>query len=255
MNLVRCKYPDGSVKRFPSMTVSDYRDLLMIRADMEHRKEDEQRAIIEEVMERHLPDVPKNYRPYVFCSIYLSSLGNTYIPLVVECPICKREIKINVNFEPKGISDIEVTTKYGIKLKIKYPEDDSNIVEHIQNNITHVEDSNKIYTWEELSNEEKIAVIGAIDIDVMNDILNKSNPVFKHISLKCCGNPIDIEIKDMLTLFKLFIHKDEINNFYMINHRMSTMNYDIKSIMSMIPMERTIYLALIERDLKEARNK
>ena len=255
MNLVRCKYPDGTVKRFPLMDVSDYRDLLMIRADMDPRSEEEQKAIIEEVMERYLPDVPKNYRPYVFCSIYLSSLGNTYVPLVVECPTCKKEIKINVNFEPKDISDIEVSTKYGIKLKIKYPEDDSNIVEHIQKNIISVQDSVKTYDWKELSNEEKIAVIGAIDIDVMNEILNKSNPVFKKISIKCCGNPIDIEIRDMLTMFKLFIHKDEINNFYMVNHRMATMNYDIKSIMSMTPMERTVYLALIERDLKEAKNK
>lgn len=255
MNLVRCKYPDGRVERFPMMTVEDYRDLLMIRTDMEPRPQEEQESIMMEVLENYTPGVPKNYKPYVFCSIYLSSLGNTYVPLVVECPICKKEIKLNVNFEQKGLSDIEVKTKFGIKLIIKFPEDDSNIVEHIQNNIIKVIDSVKEYDWSELTDVEKIAVIGAIDMDVMTEIIEKSNPIFKSITLKCCGEVMDIKITDMLSMFKLFIHRDEIQNFYRINHRMTTMNYDMKSIMSMIPMERTLALALIEHDLKEAANK
>lgn len=255
MNLVRCKLPEG-VKRFPMINVSEYRDMLMVRTDMENRSDEEQKKIMDEMIEEMFPDLPENYRDYVFATVYLSSIGNTYIPIVVKCDKCGKEIKLNVNFEFGDLNHIDLQTKYGIRLKIKFPETKCDMVDHITNNILEVTDSVKTYKWEELSEIEQISVVSTIDFDSMKEFINKSNPLYKKITLKCCSNEnIVIELNDIVSMFKLFIHPDEISNFYKINHRLSQNNYDYNNIMSMKPMERTLALSLVEHDLKEANNK
>ena len=257
-NIIRCKFPDG-VRRFPMFTISDYRDLLMLRADIELHSKEEQEELMEEILETYFPDVESNYREYVFCAVFLSSIGNTVIPMIVNCPICKKPITIRGNFDHPGLSNIRVKTKYGISLLIRFPSDKNvDIIDYIEENILEVSDDENTYKWENLNPKEKDAIFSIIDKDIIQEIIKKSRPINFNIHTYCCNEKIDIEFNDILSIFKILVHPQELINFYTVNHRMISYNYDLNSIMSMLPIERNISLALIEDDLKKqamARNK
>ncbi|MGQ3469434.1 T4 family baseplate hub assembly chaperone, partial [Xanthomonas campestris] len=71
-NIVRCELPDG-VQRFKPFTVEDYRDLLLVRYDMNTKSEEEQKQLIAELMDDYFHDHPAEYRPYIFLKVFLSS--------------------------------------------------------------------------------------------------------------------------------------------------------------------------------------
>ena len=79
-NIVRCELPDG-VQRFKPFTVEDYRDLLLVRNDMNTKSEEDQKQLIAELMDDYFHDHPVEYRPYIFLKVFLSSIGKTKIPV------------------------------------------------------------------------------------------------------------------------------------------------------------------------------
>ena len=56
-NIVRCELPDG-VQRFKPFTVEDYRDLLLVRNDMNTKSEEDQKQLIAELMDDYFHDHP-----------------------------------------------------------------------------------------------------------------------------------------------------------------------------------------------------
>lgn len=246
--IIRCRLPDKNV-RFSAFTVTDYRDLILLRNDIELYSYEEQLDMMEEIMESYFPDVPENYREYVFIHTLLSSLGKSKIPLVLTCPECGKEINFMANFDSKGIQHIEVETKYGAAIKIRFPENKGNIIEHIQDNILEIKTEQGVFTWQEISEEERLMVIDCIDRDVLEEIIKKSKPLDFSINIGCC-NKINLKYQDALSIFKLCIHPEEIFHFYQVNHRLVNHKYDLNSIMKMIPIERSWALALVEKDLK-----
>lgn len=66
-NIVRCEMPDG-VHRFKPFTVADYRDLLLVRNDMNNKPVEEQKQLLDELLE--------DYRKLVMrkCIMFLEKL-------------------------------------------------------------------------------------------------------------------------------------------------------------------------------------
>lgn len=248
-NIVRCILPDG-VKRFKPFTVSDYRDFLLVRNDMNTKTPEEQINVINELMEDYFPDVPERLRPYVFLQVFTSSIGKTKIPIAYECSECKASKKTLLNLQQAGLNHPEVSVA-GIKIKFKFPRKNTeSVVSLIKDNIYQVSDSSTTYLWDDLSDEDKVSVVDALDAESIDKVIQMMKPLSFTLKLGCC-KPTTIVYESIVDLFKLLIHPDEIFTFYQINHVMAKNHYDLSSIMNMIPIERSIALSLIEKDLKK----
>lgn len=250
-NIVRCELPDG-VHRFKPFTVEDYRDFLLVRNDMNTKSIEDQKLLINELMADYFPDEPAEYHPYIFIKVFLSSIGKTKIPVQMPCSECgkKKQYLFNLNQPPLTYPVVEVA---GLKLTFARPKemkDDLTLM--ILENIRTVEDSNGTYSWSELSEENQMTVIDAIDIKAFESIIDQMKPFNFILKTKCCKEEKIIKYDNILDIFKLLLHPDEIFTFYQINHRIiSQGKYDLTSIMKMIPVERSITLSLIEKDLKK----
>lgn len=253
--LVRCELPDG-VKRFEPFTVGDYRDFLLIRNDLDNHDIDTRIKIVDEILEEYFPNVPVAWRPYVFVKVFVSSIGKTIIPLTYECSECKKPINLILNLEQKPLINPVIETN-GIKIYFKLMEYTANSPEElIFNSIDSVEQSGNHYNWSDLSQLEKNYVLSTIEYDLFEEIIEKLNPIFFRLNVKCtCNNsekpPREIIYQSILPLFETLIHPDEIYTFYQIIHQMNKSNYSISEVMDMMPIERSIILSLIEKDKKK----
>lgn len=248
-NIVRCVLPDG-VHRYKPFTVEDYRDFLLIRNDMTSKAPDEQKKILDETIEEYFPDIPASWRPYAFLQVFTSSIGKTKIPISYECDKCKNKKRVLFNIQQKDLINpvIEVA---GIKIQFRFPENDSgDLISLVNDNIYSVTDSDSTYLWSDLSDSDKLAVIDAIDAESFEKIIKSMKPIYFELKLGCCSLRT-ITYTDILDLFKLLIHPDEVFTFYQINHVLVKNNYDLSSVMKMIPVERSIALSLIEKDVKK----
>ncbi|QPB08833.1 baseplate protein [Klebsiella phage Metamorpho] len=249
-NIVRCELPDG-VHRFKPFTVADHRDFILVRNDMTTKSEEEQKLIIDELMEDYFYEYPKAFRPYIFLKVYLSSIGKTKIPVVMTCSKCKKDKRYLFNLKQAPLKNPEVEVS-GLKLKFSFPDE---IIEDtakmIVENIMSVEDSNGVYEWNTLDDNNKLLVIDAITIDVFESIISQMKTIDFELKTRCCDDTKIIKYDNIYDIFKLLIHPDEVYIFYQINHRLITQGkYDLGSVMSMLPVERGIALSLVEKDLK-----
>lgn len=248
-NIVRCVLPDG-VHRFKPFTVADYRDFLLVRNDMNSKTLEEQEISLSELIEDYFPDVKKAWRPYVFLKVFTSSIGKTKVPVAYECPECKATKKTLFNIKQPDLVNPVIETA-GIKISFTFPDSDSDdMVSLIKDNIYSVSDSDATYLWGDLDDEQKLSVIDAIDADSFEKIIRSMKPIFFELRLGCCKTRT-ITYTSILELFKLLIHPDEVFTFYQINHVLVKNNYDLTSVLNMIPVERNIALSLIEKDVKK----
>ena len=249
-NIVRCELPDG-VQRFKPFTVEDYRDLLLVRNDMNTKSEEDQKQLIAELMDDYFHDHPVEYRPYIFLKVFLSSIGKTKIPVRMKCPKCGKykQYLFNLNQPPLTNPKVEGA---GLTLKFKKPiEIIDDTGKMILDNIISVKDSSGEYQWNELSDSNKLTVIDAIDVETLEKILSQMKPFNFELKTSCCDTTTVLKYDNIVDIFKLLLHPDEIFTFYQINHRLvSQGKYDLNSIMKMLPIERGITLSLIEKDLK-----
>ena len=248
-NIVRCKLPDGT-HRFKPFTVADYRDFLLVRNDMTNKSKEEQEELLNELLGDYFDEYPKSWRPYIFISVFTSSIGKTKIPVVYECPECseKKRFMFNLSQEPLVAPVIEAA---GVKIKFKYPDElDADLVDLISNNIESVEDSTAVYKWEELDEETKVQVIDSIDYTAFEAVIKKLKPIYIEASFSCCTKHKFV-YDSLVDIFKILLNPDEVFSFYQVNHLLVKSHYDLNSVMSMIPIERSIALSLVEKDLKK----
>ena len=249
--IIRCILPD-KVERFEPFTVKDYRDLLLLRNDLDKNSIDAQEEMINEILNIYFPDQPVNYQYYIFCVVFLSSIGKTKLPLVAECPKCGSPVSFMANFEHKGLYHPNIQLGNGLSIKIKFPETPViDVPEYIVDNILSVKDSENEYSFNNLSEEERNLVIDGIGKNELAEIMYKILPLNYNISYYHCDKKYEFKVNDFLTFFKMIIHPDEIFPFYQINHRLIRFHYDLNSIMNMLPLERNVALSLIEKDLTE----
>lgn len=248
-NIIRCALPDGN-HRFKPFTVADYRDFLLVRNDMEHRTPEEQKEILSDIIDDYFSEFPKTWRPFIFLHVFAGSIGKTKMPVAFTCPECgkKKSTLFNIHQKELKCPEIEVA---GIKIKFNFPEveyDDP--AQMITENIASIFYNKKWIPWNELTEENQLQIIDAIDIDSLEKILEQMIPINLELKMHCCKKH-DLKYNNILDVFKLLLNPDEVFTFYQINHMLVKSQYDLNSIMNMIPVERGIALALIEKDTKK----
>lgn len=247
-NIIRCKMPDG-VYRFKPFTVADYRDFLLVRNDMTNKSEEEQIKLLDEMLEDYFADYPKSWRPYMFVQVFTGSIGKTKIPVAFECSKCgkTKQTLFNLHQEELLSPTIEVS---GLKIKFKFPDE---IIEDktkmVIDNIDTVEDENAVYKWANLSEEEQVAVIDSITLESFELLMKQMSPLNFTLKFGCCVKREQTYTR-LLEVFKLLLNPDEVFSFYQVNHLLVKNHYNLESIMQMIPIERSIALSLVEKDLK-----
>jgi hypothetical protein len=250
-NIIRCQLPDG-VHRFKPFTVADYRDLILVRNDINTKSPEEQKLILDEMLEDYFGDYPKSWRPYIFIEVYTSSLGKSKIPIRFKCHKCESEKQTLFNLKQKKLENPVIKTA-GLELTFRFPDKEyTDQSEMILDTIWTVKDSEKTYNWIDLSEDEKLAVIDAIDLTALEDIVKKMSPIHFELRYGCCERNT-ITYTDILSVFNLIVNPDEIFVFYQINHLLVKNHYDLDAIMNMIPIERGFALSLVEKDLKNER--
>lgn len=248
-NIVRCKLPNG-VHRFKPFTVADYRDFLLVRNDMNNKSREEQTELVDELLNDYFYEYPKSWRPYIFISVFTASIGKTKIPVSFECPECGQNKKflLNLSQEPLVAPVIEVS---GVKIRFNYPDEiDNDLVSLVTNNISSVEDENGIHKWEDLSDDDKLALVDSIDYSTFETIIKKLKPFYIELKFGCCSKHTQV-YDSLLDIFKILLNPDEVFSFYQVNHLLVKSKYDLNSVMAMLPIERSIALSLVEKDLKK----
>lgn len=249
-NIIRCKLPDG-VHRFKPFTVADYRDFLLIRNDMVNRDEQEQEILISELASDYFNEYPKSWQHYIFLQTFTGSVGKTKIPIVFECPICGKKTKRLFNLSQEPLVHPKIQLNDDTAAIFNFPEElDIDPGQLVLKCIDKVEYQGKTYDWIDLTKETQDAIISIIDFEKFEAIVKLLKPLHFEMKLKCCEEHL-IVYDDLCSIFKLLINPDEIFPFYEINHILIKNNYDISSIMDMLPAERSIALSLIERDNKK----
>jgi hypothetical protein len=248
-NIIRCVLPDG-VHRFKPFTVADYRDFLLIRNDLQHKSYEEQKKVLNEMLADYFGDYPETLRPYMFMKVFTGSIGKTKIPVMFTCPTCEKQKQVLFDLSQPDLVEPTITVA-GIDVAFKYPEkeyDDKAAM--IYDCIKAIKYNDKWYDWKELSEDNQIQVIEAIDFTTFEKVYTQLTPMRFELKMKCCEIRTNI-YEDILSVFKLLINPDEIFSFYQINHTLVKSSYDLGSIMNMIPIERSIALSLVEKDNKK----
>lgn len=261
MNIIRIRYMDD-VKRIQPFSVEELRDIILIRADLKNHDIKEQKRILNETLEELFPDVEEKYRGYFFIEKYIGSIGGSKLKIVVTCPTCKHETNMIIDLKQDAIENIRLE-KENIVLFFAYPNEiyyDENGTPSYDkiflDNIKGIEYENKKYDWDELDDETKSNVIDIIEFSDFEYIINKMKIVRIYRRFTCkCKRIIEIEMDDILDIFKMSIDERSITIFYDINSILVKNGFSIRDIMGMIPIERTIYLNQIEKEVKERAKK
>lgn len=248
-NLVRCDMPDKTY-RFQPFKISDYRDFLLIRNDMNHHDQNKQEEILNDILDDYFPGYPKTWQQYFFLKVYTSSIGKSVIPIVFQCPHCGKKIDHFFDISQKPLTNPVLTLSETTSLELEFPEtNEQNLSKQVLNNIKYVEHDGQRYDWDKLNDETKEDLFDLISVENLNDLLKSMKPIYLELKTKkCCDSSTHIVYDDLLSIFKLLVNPEEVFTFYEINHILAKNNYDITSIMNMYPIERTVALSIIEKE-------
>lgn len=251
MNIIRIVTPEKTY-RIRQFSNDDYLQLLFVRSEIEKNPE-EAEQILDELLEESFPDMPKIYRPYAFIIWFTASIGKTVLPIRFKCPKCGKEKKTFLNLELKKLNRPVLETS-GIKIYFDFTNNmTTNIKQLFDSCIYKIEDANSEYLWEDLDQENKNLVMSVISLDDFETIIKDIYPIYIPIKFSCCESH-EMTYRNILDLFKIILSEEEIITFYKINHIMVKQGYSLSDIEKMTPMNRTITLALIEKDIKDKKH-
>lgn len=249
MNIIRLKMPEP--KRFKAFTVSEYRDLLVIRNEIQSNAADE-KQIFEEMLEELYPDYTMMEREYIFINVLLASIGKDKIEAVFNCPKCKRKsnMLLNLRQQPLGTPTLKVSN---ITIKFKYPDKRYDLAELFFKCVDTVNDGENTYEWSKLTKADKDAVVDLISYETFKELASQLLMIDTYQTVTCCTKH-EIKYNDALSLFKVILNPTEIFQFYRINHVLAKHDYSIGDLMNMMPFERSLVLTLVEKDVKNKQN-
>ena len=249
-NIIRCVLPDG-IKRVKPFTVADYRDFILTRLEIEDAEPETQKNIMDELTLDYFPDLPESQRHYVFLKTLLGSIGKSKIPVITTCPICGKEKTVAFSLKQPDLIHPELKV-HDLTIRFNYPEKDSSeLATLLLNSIKEVQQGDYVYAWDELSQETKNDVISIIDMEKFESIIKRLKPIYFTLRSRCCDQVHEIVFSNLLSVFKLLISPDEIFTFYQINHLLTKHNYDLNSIMNMMPAERGYALSMVDKELSK----
>lgn len=251
MNIIRIVTPEKTY-RIRQFTNDDYLQLLFVRSEIEKNQE-EAEQILDELLEETFPYIPKIYRAYAFIIWFTSSIGKSVLPIRFKCPKCGKEKKTFLNLELKRLKRPVLETS-GIKIHFDFTDIMTTDIKKLFDScIYKIEDNNGSYIWEDLDQENKNLVMSVISLDDFEQIIKEIYPIYIPVKFSCCDTH-EMVYRNILDLFKIILSEEEIIAFYKINHIMVKQGYSLNDIEKMTPMNRTITLALIEKDLKDKKH-
>lgn len=247
MNIIRIKLPSGT-HRFKPITVSEYRDLLLIRNEM-RSKPLEKSEIFSDLLEEMFPDYTPFEREHIFLIVFSGSLGKSLVDATFTCPHCKsmHNLRLKLTQEPLKTPELQVNN---ITFKFRMPRKSGSPDELFYETVDRIYDGRNEYTWDELGDDERSQLVDMISYEEFVELSKSFNPILVNQKIRCCKD-YDINFTNMLDLFEVLVNPDEIFNFYKINRALVRHDYSLADIMNMLPVERSIVLSLVEKELKE----
>lgn len=225
--------------RFKPFTVKDYRDLLLVRAELE----DDDKAL-DDLLEYLFSDIDINYRPLAFMKRLIASIGKDKLKMRFKCSKCEKEKMFIFNIETKHVDYVEYTVpKTNIKLKVK-----PSLLNTEQDSFEFLDNIYEVSTdlsikWTDLSKSDKDQIYNALDLHDINSIKEKSLIKYSY-NTKCCESK-SVNIYNFLDMYKILFTIDEIFDFYKTNRILNTKGYSNNDLMNMLYVERSIALSLI----------
>lgn len=211
-NIIRCSLPDG-MHRFKPFTVADYRDFLLVRNDMIHRSPEEQKDILEDLLDDYFHEYPKTWRPFIFLHVFSGSIGKTKMPVSFTCPKCEAKKNTAFNIYQKELKSPTLSVA-GIKIKFNFPEKEyQSKALMITDNINSICYQGHWIEWEKLSEENQIQIIDAIDMKSLDELISRMSPINLELRMRCCDETV-IKYTDIVSVFKLLLNPDEV--FYIL---------------------------------------
>lgn len=223
--------------RFEPFKVKDYRDLLLLRAEL---NDDEN--TMRDYLEFEFPDIDPEYRGLAFMRRYNASVGKDKIKMVSGC--CNKEFFFDT--ATNHVSYIEYKIKdTNVKLKLKPIKYVDDFIEVLNKSLVSII-TDKEYYWNDLSQIDKDNVLSIINLKDLEEI--RELVVIKYsYTLRCCNKVNYITSFD--ELFKVLFDIDEIFNFYRLNRFLVKHGYSNNDLMEMLTVERSIALSIIYKEV------
>lgn len=246
MNIIRVKLPHKTA-RFKPFTVGEYRDLLLIRNDMESNVAD-RKAIFDELLEELYPDYTPFEREYIFLNVLNGSTGKAMVDATFTCPKCgaTHRLRLKLSQEPMTYPELTVNN---ITFKFKMPNAPGAPDSIFLETLYKVSDGVSEFDWDDLRSQHD-ALIDMISFEEFSELAKSFKPIRVEQHIKCCVDH-HIQFDNMQDLFMVLINPAEVFNFYKINRALVRHDYSIADIMGMFPVERSIVLSLVEKELKD----
>ncbi|APU01981.1 baseplate protein [Aeromonas phage L9-6] len=246
MNIIRVKLPGGT-KRFKPFTVSEYRDLLLVRNEMRSNPKERQ-EILDELLAEMFPEYTPFEREYIFLNVYIGSMGKALVDATFKCPKCgsTHRIRLKLTQEPMKAPELTVNN---ITFKFKMPEKSEAPDVLFNKTIDNISDGENEYNWSDLVDQHD-ELIDMISYEEFVELSKSFRSIKVSQKIQCCVEH-DLSFDNMLELFEVLLNPDEIFNFYKINRALVKYDYSLDDVMSMMPVERSIVLSLVEKELKE----
>ncbi|UYD57618.1 hypothetical protein OFDDKENP_00242 [Aeromonas phage B614] len=246
MNIIRVKL-HGRTVRFKPFTVEAYRDLLLIRNEM--RSNPEERAdIFNGLMEEMYPEYTPFEREYIFLNVFIGSMGKAMVDATFKCPRCKKQhrLRLKLTQEPMKAPTLKINN---ITFKFRIAEKSDSPDETFRNTIDKISDGENEYSWDDLVDQHD-ALIDMISFDEFAELSKEFRSIKVQQTIQCCVKH-ELVFDNMMDLFEVLVNPDEIFNFYKINRALVKYDYSTADIMGMLPVERSIVLSLVEKELKD----
>lgn len=246
MNIIRIKLPSGT-SRFRPITVSEYRDLLLVRNEMKS-KPAEKHEIFSELLEEMFPNHTPFEREHIFLVVFSGSLGKSLVDATFTCPKCGAMHRLRLKLTQEPLRNPELTVN-NITFKFRMPESTGSPDKLFENTIDRIYDGHNEYDWDDLVDQHD-ELIDLISFEEFVDLSKSFKPIHVNQKIQCCKE-YDISFDSMIDLFEVLVNPEEIFNFYKINRALVRHDYSLADIMGMLPVERSIILSLVEKELKE----
>lgn len=246
MNIIRVKLPSGTV-RFKPFTVEEYRNLLLIRNEMKSTPQEKQ-EILDGLLEELYPEYSVFEREYIFLNVFLGSIGKTAINTQFTCPCCENKTRMVLRLAQPPLRNPELQVN-NITFKFKLPErpDEPDVL--FNKTIDRIYDGENEYPWSDLADYHE-QLVDMISFDDFAKLSSQFCSVYVNQTVTCCKKHV-IKFTRLLDLFEILLNPDEIFNFYRINRALVRNEYSLTDIMQMLPIERSIALTLVEKEIKD----
>lgn len=229
--------------------------------DFARKNGDEKRAneLYHDFLNTLYPNIPIQYREYVFIYNIVASEGKSTYKLQYKCEHCEKVITSLLTI---GLNYKEVTYKFykNFELVFDYINEEQPSVDMILDNIIGLRIGDNFFEWNSLSKVTQETIFSYIPHEDYEKILKDMMMCRAHIKghdTKCCDKGVDIrgsyDVYGGMNIFDILINSKNLTTFYQLNHQLLTRGISLEDQKKMKPFERDIYISMIIKQEKEER--